>query len=58
MAKRDLSGSPRGFRFDPKAIEAAQRIATELDRELSWVVREALDQYIERYRTVKRQKQS
>jgi len=34
---------------------AAERVAGDLDRSVSWIMRKALEEYIERYRAAKRE---
>jgi predicted transcriptional regulator len=34
---------------------AAERVAADLDRTASWVIRKALEEYIERHRAAKRE---
>jgi predicted transcriptional regulator len=49
----------KAVRMDSDAIEALTRIGKELDRSISWLIRAAVSEYIERYRAAKRaQKQS
>jgi len=35
--------------------QAAERVAEDLDRSASWVIRKALEDYIERHRAAKRE---
>jgi predicted transcriptional regulator len=34
--------------------DAAERVAGDLDRSVSWVIRKAIEEYVERHRTAKR----
>jgi predicted transcriptional regulator len=44
----------RRFRIEDKLWEAAERIGLEQDRSASWIIRKALEEYIERHRAAKR----
>jgi predicted transcriptional regulator len=37
------------FRMDEKLQTEVERIAQELDRSQSWIIRKALEEYVERY---------
>jgi predicted DNA-binding protein len=44
----------RQLRMEDELWDRAQRVAADLDRSVSWVIRDALEQYIERHLAAKR----
>jgi predicted transcriptional regulator len=44
----------RRLRMEDELWNAAERVAADLDRSVSWVMRKALEEYIERHRAAKR----
>jgi hypothetical protein len=44
----------RRLRMEDQLWHAAERVAQEQDRSASWIIRKALEEYIERYRAAKR----
>jgi predicted transcriptional regulator len=44
----------RRLRMDNELWAAAERVAMDDDRSVSWVIRKALEEYIERHRAAKR----
>ncbi len=44
----------RHFRLEDELWEALGRIGKELDRPHSWLVRKAVEEYVERYKAAKR----
>jgi len=51
---RDMDTPIRRLRMEDELWNAAERVAGELDRSVSWIMRKALEEYIERYRAAKR----
>jgi len=45
----------RRLRMEDELWNAAERVAADLDRTASWVIRKALEEYIERHRASKRE---
>ena len=45
----------RRLRMEDELWNAAERVAGDLDRSVSWIMRKALEEYIERYRAAKRE---
>jgi predicted transcriptional regulator len=41
-------------RMDMKTVKALEKIGVELDRSISWLVRKAAEEYIERYQPPKK----
>jgi predicted transcriptional regulator len=41
--------------MDDELWNTAERVASDLDRSVSWIMRKALEEYIERYRAAKRE---
>ncbi len=44
----------RRLRMEDELWNAAERVAVDLDRSVSWIMRKALEEYIERHRAAKR----
>lgn len=44
----------RQLRMEDELWDRAQRVANDLDRSVSWIIRDALEQYIERHLAAKR----
>jgi predicted transcriptional regulator len=53
--KKETHDKQVGLRMDKEAITALEKIGVEIDRSVSWLIRTAVDQYIERFRAAKRQ---
>jgi predicted transcriptional regulator len=41
-------------RMDVKTVKALEKIGVELDRSISWLLRKAAEEYIERYQSSKK----
>jgi predicted DNA-binding protein len=53
--RRSMANTPiRTFRCEDEAWNALERIGKDLDRTQAWLVRKAVEEYIERYRAAKR----
>jgi len=52
---RGMDTPIRRLRMEDELWNAAERVAGDLDRSVSWVMRKALEEYIERYRAAKRE---
>ena len=44
----------RRLRMEDELWNAAERVAGDLDRSVSWIIRKALEEYIDRHRAAKR----
>ena len=44
----------RRLRMEDELWNAAERVAGDLDRSVSWIMRKALEEFIERHRAAKR----
>jgi predicted transcriptional regulator len=44
----------RRLRMEDELWNSAERVASDLDRSVSWVMRKALEEFIERHRAAKR----
>jgi predicted transcriptional regulator len=44
----------RRFRIEDELWLAAERVAEDMDRSVSWLIRKAVEEYIERHRAAKR----
>jgi predicted transcriptional regulator len=44
----------RRLRMEDELWNSAERVASDMDRSVSWVMRKALEEYIERHRAAKR----
>lgn len=44
----------RRLRMEDELWDRAKRVADDLDRSVSWIIRDALEQYIERHLAAKR----
>jgi predicted transcriptional regulator len=44
----------RRLRMEDELWNSAERVASDLDRSVSWVMRKALEEYIDRHRAAKR----
>jgi predicted transcriptional regulator len=44
----------RRLRMEDELWNAAERVASDQDRSVSWIMRKALEEYIERHRAAKR----
>lgn len=53
MAKKTKHERALGLRMDSDIVEGLEKIATELDLSVSWVVRRACQQFIQRYQASK-----
>jgi predicted transcriptional regulator len=53
MAKKNTHDRAIGLRMDAVIIEELEKIATELDLSVSWVIRRACQQFIQRYQASK-----
>jgi len=49
MAKKKTHDRALGLRMDEEIVKALERIATELDLSVSWCIRRACQQFIQRY---------
>jgi predicted transcriptional regulator len=49
MAKKQTHDRAIGLRMDEDIVKDIERIATELDLSMSWVIRRACQQFIQRY---------
>jgi predicted transcriptional regulator len=49
MAKTKTNDRALGLRMESSIVESLERIATELDLSVSWCVRRACQQFIQRY---------
>lgn len=45
----------RQLRMEDQLWERAERVAADLDRSVSWVIRKALEEYIDRHLAAKRE---
>jgi predicted transcriptional regulator len=52
--KKETHDKQIGLRMDSGDIEALERIGVEIDRSVSWMIRTAVSEYIERYKAAKR----
>jgi predicted DNA-binding protein len=53
--RQRMANTPiRTFRLEDKLWDTLGRIGEELDRPQSWLVRKAVEEYIERYKAAKR----
>jgi predicted transcriptional regulator len=50
----DKDQKQRQLRMEDELWERALRVAKDLDRSVSWVIRKALEEYIERHLAAKR----
>jgi predicted transcriptional regulator len=41
-------------RMEMKAVKALEQIGKDLDRNVSWLIRKAVDEYVERYQAAKK----
>jgi predicted transcriptional regulator len=53
MAKKQTHDRSLGIRMDEDIVEQLEKIATELDLSVSWVIRRACQQFIQRYNASK-----
>lgn len=44
----------RRFRIEDELWHSAERVAEDMDRSVSWLIRKAVEEYIERHRAAKR----
>jgi predicted transcriptional regulator len=51
----DTQQKQRQLRMEDELWERAQRAANDLDRSVSWVIRKALEEYIDRHLAAKRE---
>jgi predicted transcriptional regulator len=49
MAKKKTHDRALGLRMDEEIVKSLERIATELDLSVSWCIRRACQQFIQRY---------
>ena len=54
MKHMDTKQKRRQLRMEDEPWERAERVAEDLDRSVSWIIRDALEQYIERHLAAKR----
>jgi len=55
MDKKSNETPVRRLRMEDELWNAAERVALDQDRSVSWVIRKALEEYIDRYRLAKRE---
>ena len=53
MAKKNTHDVAVGLRMDKDVVQGLERIASELDLSVSWVIRRACQQFIQRYNASK-----
>jgi predicted transcriptional regulator len=53
MAKKQTHDRSLGIRMDEEIVVQLEKIATELDLSVSWVIRRACQQFIQRYQASK-----
>ena len=53
MAKKQTHDRSLGIRMDEDIVVQLEKIATELDLSVSWVIRRACQQFIQRYQASK-----
>jgi predicted transcriptional regulator len=53
MAKKTTHDRSLGIRMDEDIVVQLEKIATELDLSVSWVIRRACQQFIQRYQASK-----
>jgi predicted transcriptional regulator len=53
MAKKTTHERAIGLRMDASIVEDMEKIATELDLSVSWCIRRACQQFIQRYKASK-----
>jgi predicted transcriptional regulator len=44
----------RRFRIEDELWESAERVAADMDRSVSWLIRKAVEEYVDRHRAAKR----
>jgi predicted transcriptional regulator len=50
----DMAQKLVAVRMDTKAVKALEQIGKELDRKVSWLVRKAVDEYVDRHQAAKK----
>jgi predicted transcriptional regulator len=55
MDKKSNETPVRRLRMEDELWNSAERVAQDQDRSVSWVIRKALEEYIDRYRAAKRE---
>lgn len=53
MAKKNTHDVAVGIRMDKDIVDGLEKIASELDLSVSWVIRRACQQFIQRYNASK-----
>ena len=51
---RGMDTPIRRLRMEDELWNAAERVAGDLDRSVSWIIRKALEEFIDRHRAAKR----